>query len=86
MAHAKINKRHSIDVFFAKPYAGCQRGTNEKTNGKLRRLWPKKFALATLSQKERDNGAMLLNLTPRKVLKGLTPLEVFTGKRVALIT
>jgi IS30 family transposase len=32
-AHAKINKRHSIEVFFAKKYAGWQRGTNENTNG-----------------------------------------------------
>jgi IS30 family transposase len=85
-AHAKINKRHSIDIFFAKPYASWQRGTNENTNGRLRRLWPKKFDMATLSQAELDNGVLLLNLTPRKVLKGLTPLEVFTGKRVALIT
>ena len=85
-AHARINKHHSIDVFFAKPYASWQRGTNENTNGRLRRIWPKKFDMATLSQEEIDNGVMLLNLTPRKVLKGLTPLEVFTGKRVALIT
>jgi IS30 family transposase len=46
----------------------------------------KKIDMATLSQEEIGNGIMLLNLTPRKVLKGLTPLEVFTGKRVALIT
>ena len=85
-AHAKINRRHSIDIFFAKPYASWQRGTNENTNGRLRRIWPKKFDMATLSQEEIDNGVLLLNLTPRKVLKGLTPLEVFTGKRVALIT
>jgi IS30 family transposase len=39
-----------------------------------------------LSPEEIDNGVLLLNLTPKKVLKGLTPLEVFTGKRVALIT
>jgi len=39
-----------------------------------------------LFQKERDNEVLLLNLTPGKVLKGLAPLEVFTGKRVALIS
>jgi IS30 family transposase len=42
-AHAKINKYHSIDIFFAKPYASWQRGTNENTNGRLRRIWLKKF-------------------------------------------
>jgi hypothetical protein len=51
-AHTKINKCHSIDVFFAKPYASWQRGTNENTNRRLRRIWPKKFDMATLSQKE----------------------------------
>ncbi|MBM9520223.1 IS30 family transposase [Desulforhopalus vacuolatus] len=68
-AHAKINKRHSIDVFFAKPYASWQRGTNENTNGRLRRFWPKKFDMVTLSQEEIDNGVLLLNLTPRKILR-----------------
>ena len=45
----------------------------------------KKFDMATLSKEERSNGVLLLNLKPEKVLKGLTRLEVFTGKRVALI-
>ncbi|MBM9518741.1 IS30 family transposase [Desulforhopalus vacuolatus] len=63
-AHAKINKRHSIDIFFAKPCASWQRGANENTNDRLRRLWPKKFDMATLSQEEIDNGVLLLNLTP----------------------
>ena len=54
-------------------------------DGRFRRFWPKKFDMVTLSQKEIDNGVLLLNLTRRKVLKGLTLLEVFTGKRVALM-
>jgi IS30 family transposase len=60
-AHTKINKRHSINVFFAKPYAIWQRGTNENTNGRLRKIWPKKFDMATLSQEEIDNGVLFLN-------------------------
>jgi IS30 family transposase len=42
-AHTKINKRHSIDVFFAKQYASWQKGKNKNTNGRLRRIWPKKL-------------------------------------------
>lgn len=45
---------------------------------------PKKD-IATLFQEEIDNEVLSLNLIPRKVLNELTPLEAFTGKRVALI-
>jgi IS30 family transposase len=73
-------------VFFAKPYASWQRGTNENTNGRLRRVWPKKFKMASLSDKDIEDTILLLNFTPRKILKGLTLYEAFTGRRVALIT
>jgi hypothetical protein len=37
-------------------------------------------------KEEREDRILLLNLTPRKVLGGRTPLEAFLGKSVALIT
>jgi IS30 family transposase len=83
--HARVAKKTGADVFFAKPYASWQRGTNENTNGRIRRFWPKKFDMATLTDKEIEGRILLLNLTPRKILGGLTPLEAFTGRRVALI-
>ncbi|WP_136810846.1 IS30 family transposase [Desulfosediminicola flagellatus] len=85
-AHARVAKGTGAKVYFAKPYASWQRGTNENTNGRIRRFWPKKFDMATLTDKEIDDLILLLNLTPRNVLGGLTPLEAFTGRRVALIT
>lgn len=42
--------------------------------------------MATLTEQEIEDRILLLNLTPRKVLGGLTPLEACTGRRVALIT
>ncbi|MFT5725913.1 MAG: IS30 family transposase [Desulforhopalus sp.] len=84
--HARVAKTTNADVYFAKPYASWQRGTNENTNGRIRRFWPKKFDMATLTDEQIEDRILLLNLTPRKVLGGLTPLEVFTGRRVALIT
>ena len=84
--HVRVAKATGADVYFAKPYASWQRGTNENTNGRIRRFWPKKFDMATLTDKEVEDRILLLNLTPRKVLGGLTPLEAFTGRRVALIT
>ena len=44
-AHGKVSEAVKADVFFAKPYASYQRGTNENTNGIIRRTWPKKWPL-----------------------------------------
>ena len=41
-AHEKVAKAINADIYFAKPYASYQRGTNENTNGIIRRTWPKK--------------------------------------------
>lgn len=84
--HVRVTKETKVAIYFAKPYASWQRGTNENTNGRLRRHWPKKFDMATLTDEEIAARVLALNLTPRIVLNGLTPLEVYTGKRVALIT
>ena len=84
--HVRVKKETGADIYFAEPYASWQRGTNENTNGRLRRYWPKKFNMASLTEDEIRQQVLLLNLTPRKVLGGLTPYEAFTGKRVALIT
>ena len=84
--HARVTHETGATMYFARPYASWQRGTNENTNGRLRRFWPKRFDFATLSEQDIENGVFVLNLTPRKVLNGLTPLEAFTGRRVALIT
>ena len=83
--HVRVAKASKIAVFFAKPYASWQRGTNENTNGRIRRFWPKKFDMGTLTDAEIERNIERLNMTPRKILGGLTPFEVFTDKRVALI-
>lgn len=83
--HERVTEKTGINIFFAKPYASWQRGTNENTNGRLRRLWPKKFKMASLTDDEIEDAIFLLNFTPRKILNGLTPFEAFTGQRVALI-
>jgi IS30 family transposase len=64
-------------VYFAKPYASWQRGTNENTNGLLRRYFPKGTKLLEITQSELDKAVHLLNHRPRKCLNYLTPFEVF---------
>lgn len=81
----RISQASKVRLYFAKPYASWQRGTNENTNGRIRRFWPKKFDMGTLTEEEIDDRVFQLNLTPRKILGGLTPFEAFTGIRVALI-
>ena len=41
--------------------------------------------LGKLRNEDIRNMELRLNTMPRKVLGGLTPIEIYTGKRVALI-
>jgi IS30 family transposase len=84
--HSKITEETGVDVYFAKPYASWQRGTNENFNGLERRIWPKKTNFSEISDKHIWQVQTLLNFRPMKVLGGLTPVEVYTGRRVALIS
>ncbi len=83
--HGLVAEAINADMYFAKPYASYQRGTNENTNGIIRRQWPKKMPLGQLTDEDIRNMEWVINSMPRKVLGGLTPLEVYTGKSVALI-
>ena len=83
--HGWVSKAVNAEVYFAKPYASYPRGTNENTNGIIRRQWPKKMPLGQLTQQDVDDRMLIINTMPRKVIGGLTPLEVYTGASVALI-
>jgi len=66
-----------IRSYFADPYASWQRGTNENTNGLIRRYLPKKTDFSTLTQEELDDIVEEINTRPRKCLQYQTPKEVF---------
>ena len=74
--HQELNQL-GIKTYFADPYSSWQRGTNENTNGLLRRYLPKKTNFDNLDQKELDDIVTELNNRPRKVLQFSTPFEAF---------
>ena len=75
----KLEKELSLNVYFAKPYASWERGTNENTNGLLRRYFPKGTNFLEVSARELEKVVHLLNNRPRKCLKYRTPFEVFSS-------
>lgn len=76
-AHEIIERKTKATVYFANPYHSWERGTNENTNGLIRQFFPKKSFFATVTQREVDRVAKLLNRRPRKRLGYLTPFETF---------
>jgi len=64
-------------IFFADAHAPWQRGKNENTNGRLRRVFPKRFNFATITQKQLDAVVHLMNHTERKSLGFKTPCSVY---------
>jgi len=75
-------KNTKITTYFANPYHSWERGTNENTNGLLRRSFPKGTSFATLSEKQLSQAVYRINHRPRKRLGYKTPHEVLKGVAV----
>ena len=82
MLNAKVAE--AVNVIFTLQNLMPAISAGQITNGLIRRNWPKGMKLGHLTNLREQE--MLINAMPRKVLGGLTPLEVYTGKRVALIS
>jgi len=74
--HAEIATALMSDVFFARPYHSWERGTNENTNGLIRRLYPKSESFAAIGEADLRRIDTFLNDRPRKCLGWKTPREV----------
>ena len=72
-----IEKETGLGIYFADPYSAWQRGTNENTNGLLRRYFPKGMDFKTVTQETLAEIVKKLNLRPRKCLGYQMPHEVF---------
>ena len=72
--------RTGIKTYFADPYCSGQRGTNENTNGLIRRYLPKKTSFENLTQEELDDIVWEINNRPRKTLYYFTPQEMLKSE------
>jgi IS30 family transposase len=77
--HEEMARDTSMDVFFANPYHSWERGTNENTNGLIRRLYPKKSSFAGIGRVQLKRIDTFVNDRPRKCLGWMTPREKMTA-------
>jgi IS30 family transposase len=80
--HKWLSKNTKMDIYFANPYSSWERGTNENTNGLIRRYLPKKTDFKNVDIKQLKMIQYKLNSRPRKVLGFKTPLEVLEQNSV----
>ena len=79
--HERMTTELGASIYFAAPYAAYQRGTNENTNGLIRRYLPKGRSFKDLTQRQLDSIVEQINNRPRKCLGYRTPYEVFNENR-----
>lgn len=74
--HKLLTKKTGVQVYFAHPYSSWERGTNENTNGLIRRYFPKGTDFNKVTEEQLKNVQDKLNNRPRKVLGFKTPNEI----------
>lgn len=74
--HKWLSKKTGMDIYFAHPYSSWERGTNENTNGLIRRFFPKGTDFSKVTFKQLKQAQNNLNNRPRKVLGYKTPNEM----------
>ena len=76
----ELEKELGVKAYFANPYHSWERGTNENTNGLLRRFLPKGTDFLRLTKAEVNIAVQKINNRPRKCLNWKTPQEEFWGE------
>lgn len=74
--HEKITQNTGMKIYFAHPYSSWQRGTNENTNGLIRRYLPKGTDFNKIDEKTLMIIQQKLNNRPRKIIGYKTPKEI----------
>ena len=74
--HKWLANNTGMDIFFANPYSSWERGTNENTNGLIRRFFPKGTDFNNITNEQLKQAQYSLNNRPRKILAYKTPNEI----------
>ncbi|MDT0644958.1 IS30 family transposase [Zunongwangia sp. F363] len=82
--HKKITQKTGMKIYFAHPYSSWERGTNENTNGLIRRYLPKGTNFNNIDEKQLKIIQDKLNNRPRKILGFKTPQEMMDLERKKL--
>ena len=77
LGYRELEENLGISCYFANAHHPWERGSNENTNGLIRRYFPKKTDFRTITDAEIRRVEHLLNSRPRKRLGFKTPYEVF---------
>jgi len=72
-----IERNLNARVYFAHAHSPWERGKNENTNGRLRRVFPKRFDFATITKRDLSRTVHFMNHTKRKSLSWRTPCAVW---------
>lgn len=83
--HMDVAEALNVDTFFTRPYTSQDKGTVENRIGQIRRFFPKKTDLSTLSNYQVKRVEQLLNNRPVRKFNYQTPNQVLQQK-IALIT
>lgn len=86
LGYQELQEKLNIDCYFARAYCSQDRGSNENTNGLIRRFFPKKTDFAKVSDEQINRVEYLLNTRPRKRHGGRTPLEILLKRTGVAIT
>jgi len=85
MANHKWFTEHTgVEVYFAHPYSSWERGSNENTNGLIRRYLPKNTDFNKVSANQLKEIQDMLNDRPRKVLGYYTAKEKMNEEKLVI--
>jgi IS30 family transposase len=73
--HTLLRQTLEMATWFCDAYASWQKGGIENANGRLRRWLPRQTNLDDLSDEDLQEIVMTYNLTPRKCLGYITPIQ-----------
>lgn len=78
--HENITQKTGMKIYFAHPYSSWERGTNENTNGLIRRYLPKGTDFNLIDKKTLLQIQEKLNNRPRKIIGFKTPKEIMESE------